>query len=133
VLEVISQEAIDRRLHWIEEIVKLSGHFGSDSSRVEAELSEEISANGLSALLDHLRLCSAIPESYGHDTSEEKLYSKYTDALISAAYSHMGFKSRVLTERVDAADVEVVTENYSFFADAKVFRLSRTEKNQKDF
>lgn len=131
--EIISQSAVDRRLYWIEEIVKLSGHFGSDSSRVEAELTEEISGNGLPALLDHLRLCSAIPESYGHDTSEEKLYSKYTDALISAAYSFMGLKSMVLTERADAADVEIVTDSYSFVADAKVFRLSRTAKNQKDF
>jgi type II restriction enzyme len=131
--EIITQTAIDRRLYWIDEIVTLSGHFGSDSTRVEAELSEEIDQNGLPALLDHLRLCSAIPESYGHDTSEEKLYSKYTDALISAAYSRMGFKSRVLTERADAADVEVVTGTYSFVADAKVFRLSRTAKNQKDF
>lgn len=131
--EIISQSAVDRRLYWIEEIVKLSGHFGSDSSRVEAELTEEISGNGLPALLDHLRLCSAIPESYGHDTSEEKLYSKYTDALISAAYSFMGLKSMVLTERADAADVEIVTDDYSFVADAKVFRLSRTAKNQKDF
>lgn len=131
--EIITQTAIDRRLFWIDEIVSLSGHFGSDSSRVEAELTEEIQKNGLPALLDHLRLCSAIPESYGHNTSEEKLYSKYTDALISAAYNHMGLRSVVLTERADAADVEIVTDDYSFVADAKVFRLSRTAKNQKDF
>jgi len=130
---IISQGAIKRRLYWIDEIVKLSGHFGADSSRVEAELTQEISKSGPEALIDHLRLCSAIPESYGHDTSEEKLYSKYTDALISAAYNHIGLKSVVLTERADAADVEVVGDNYSFVADAKVFRLSRTAKNQKDF
>lgn len=130
---IIGKEAIDRRLYWIDEIVKLSGHFGADSTRVEAELSEEIQENGLPALLDHLRLCSAIPESYGHDTSEEKLYSKYTDALISATYSYFGLNSNVLTERADAADVEIVGGNYSFVADAKVFRLSRTAKNQKDF
>lgn len=131
--EVISEQAIERRLYWIREIVQLSGHFGSDSMRVEARLSEEVSNNGLPALLDHLRLCSAIPESYGHDTSEEKLYSKYTDALISAAYKFMGLNSLVLTERADTADVEVFAQDYSFVADAKVFRLSRTAKNQKDF
>ena len=124
---------MDRRVYWIDEIVKLSGHFGSDSTRVEVELSNEINANGLASLLDHLRLCSAIPESYGHDSSEEKLYSKYTDALISTAYTFIGLKSAVLTERADAADVEVVGHDYSFVADAKVFRLSRTAKNQKDF
>ena len=61
------------------------------------------------------------------------LYSKYTDALISAAYSHMGLVSAVLAERADSADVEAVADSYSFVADAKVFRLSRTAKNQKDF
>lgn len=130
---IISDSAIQRRMYWIEEIVQISGHFGSDSTRVEAELSYEIGKNGLQALLDHLRLCSSIPESYNHDSSEEKLYSKYTDALIAAAYDAIGLKSLVLTERADAADVEVVGKDYSFVADAKVFRLSRTAKNQKDF
>lgn len=130
---VISDEAIKRRLYWIDEIVTLSGHFGSDSSRVEAELKSEIESNGEAALLDHLRLCSAIPESYGHDSSEEKLYSKYTDALLACAYRFLGLKSIVLTERADAADVEAFANDYSFVADAKAFRLSRTAKNQKDF
>ena len=131
--KVICSAAIARRRYWVKEIVTLSGHFGSDSSRVEDELTKEIRESGPAALLDHLRLCAAIPESYGHDSSEEKLYSKYTDALISAAYSHMGLVSRVLAERADSADVEAVAQNYSFVADAKVFRLSRTAKNQKDF
>ena len=131
--EVISDAAIERRRNWIDKIVSLSGHFGADSSRVEEELSNEIEQDGVDALLDHLRLCSAIPESYGHDSSEEKLYSKYTDALISESYSWMGLKSIVLDERADSADVEAVAEEYSFVADAKVFRLSRTAKNQKDF
>ena len=130
---VISQKAIERRLRWIDEIVTLSGNFGADSSRVEDELAEEVEADGLAALLDHLRLCSAIPESYRHDSSEEKLYSKYTDALLSATYLHMGLTSIVLTERADSADVEAVADNYSFVADAKAFRMSRTAKNQKDF
>ena len=131
--EVISDAAIERRRNWIDEIVSLNGHFGDDSSRVEDELSKEIEQHGVDSLLDHLRLCSAIPESYGHDSSEEKLYSKYTDALISESYSWIGLKSIVLDERADSADVEAVADEYSFVADAKVFRLSRTAKNQKDF
>lgn len=131
--KVISQNAISRRHHWIEEIITISGHFSSDFSRVEDKLSEEIRRDGVTALLDHLRLCPAIPESYGHDSSEEKLYAKYTDALISASYSYIGLESAVLTERADSADVEAVTDSYSFVADAKAFRLSRTAKNQKDF
>lgn len=131
--KIISDKAIKTRLYWIEEIRKLSGHFDSDSEKLEKELEKEIKGKGIPSLIDHLRLCGNIPESYGHDTSVEKLYSKYTDCLLSLSYSALGLKSLVLKERADAADVEVFAEDYSFVADAKAFRLSRTAKNQKDF
>jgi hypothetical protein len=130
---IISKEAIKRRSYWVEEIRKLSGNFVSDTDKLEKELGVEIKKNGITSLIDHLRLCGNIPESYGHDTSEEKLYSKYTDNLLSFAYSALGLKSIVLKERADAADVEAFAKDYSFVADAKAFRLSRTAKNQKDF
>lgn len=130
---IISKAAIQRRGYWIEEIRKLGGNFGDNSERLEQELANEIKAEGSSALIDHLRLGGDIPESYGHDTSEEKQYSKYTDALLSETYKSLGLKSFVLKERADAADVEVFAKEYSFVADAKAFRLSRTAKNQKDF
>jgi HindIII restriction endonuclease len=131
--KVVSDIAINRREYWIEEIRKLSGNFGDDSDRLEKELEAEINANGISTLINHLRLCGNIPESYGHDSSEEKLYSKYTDTLLSLAYKSLGLNSLVLKERADAADVEAFAKDYSFVADAKAFRLSRTAKNQKDF
>ena len=131
--QIITEGAVQRRLDWIDNILSPSGDFSSDSLRIESKLAEEISNSGPTALLDHLRLCSAIPESYGHDSSEEKLYSKYTDTLISAAFSFLGLESYVLTERADSADVDVFADKFSFVADAKVFRLSRTAKNQKDF
>jgi type II restriction enzyme len=84
--KVISSEAIKRRNFWIEDIRNLSGHFGNDTEKLETELETEIDKNGISSLIDHLRLCGNIPESYGHDTSEEKLYSKYTDCLLSLSY-----------------------------------------------
>lgn len=132
-LEVITQEQIERRNYWVEEISRLSGDFGVDAEKIEEEISQEIKDNGKDSLLGHLRLCGAIPERYGHDTSEEKLYSKYTDVVISEAYLSMGFRSLVLKERADIADVECMNDDYSFVADAKAFRLSRTAKNQKDF
>lgn len=131
--KIISNEAIKRREYWVEEIRKLSGHFINDTEKLEKELEAEINKNGVSSLIDHLRLCGNIPESYGHDTSEEKLYSKYTDCLLSLAYKALGLKSLVLKERADAADVEAFAKDYCFVADAKAFRLSRTAKNQKDF
>src|SRR5690606_15239842 len=118
---------------WVEEIRKLSGDFGSDTEKLEKELEAEVKKNGVSSLIDHLRLCGNIPESYGHDTSEEKLYSKYTDCLLSLTYTALGLKSLVTQGRSDAADVEASAKEYSLVADAKAFRLSRTAKNQKDF
>lgn len=131
--KIISNKAVKRRAYWIDEIRKLSGNFGDDSDRLEKELEQEIKKSGVSVLIDHLRLCGNIPESFGRDSSEEKLYSKYTDCLLSLAYKAIGLKSLVLKERADAADVEVFANKYSFVADAKSFRLSRTAKNQKDF
>lgn len=132
-MKIIKKTAIQRREYWVEEIRKVSGSFGDNSERLEAELSEEIKNQGVNALIEHLRLSGDIPESYGHDTSEEKQYSKYTDSLLCETYKSLGLKSLVLKERADAADVEVFAKNYSFVADAKAFRLSRTAKNQKDF
>ncbi len=132
-MTTVTEQDVNRRRFWIEEIRRLSGDFVIGSDRVEREIAEEIERDGISPLLSHLRLCGAIPESYDHDSSEEKLYSKYTDVVISAAYASMGFTSLVLRERADSADVECVCDDYSFVADAKAFRMSRTAKNQKDF
>ncbi len=132
-MKIISEAAITRRSFWVEEIRKLSGKFGEDSERLDAELTVEIEKGGTDVLVDHLRLCGDIPESYGRNSSEEKLYSKYTDSLLCAAFKAIGFESHVLKERGDAADVEAFAKGFSFVADAKAFRLSRTAKNQKDF
>lgn len=130
---VVTQQNISKREYWIEEIIRLSGDFGVDSERVEQEIAQEIQTDGMAPLIGHLRLCGAMPEAYGHDSSEEKLYSKYTDVVIHQAYTAIGFTSLVLRERSDVADVECVCDDYSFVADAKAFRLSRTAKNPKDF
>jgi type II restriction enzyme len=132
-MTVVTKQNSASRAYWVAEISRLSGNFGVDAGRVEQEISEEIQRDGIASLLGHLRLCGAIPEGYGHDSSEEKLYSKYTDVVIHEAYTAMGFTSLVLKERADVADVECVCADYSFVADAKAFRLSRTAKNQKDF
>ena len=130
---LITPHSICRRSFWVESISRISGDFGVDSDRIQREVSDDIRDSGTQALLDHLRLCGAIPESYGHDSTEEKLYSKYTDIVIHEAYKAIGLTSIVLRERADVADVECTCSDYSFVADAKAFRLSRTAKNQKDF
>ena len=74
-----------------------------------------------------------MPEHYGHDSSEEKLYSKYTDAVLAESLTAIGLNSTIITARGDVADVQACGSGYSLVADAKAFRLSRTAKNQKDF
>ena len=74
-LSIITEADIHRRTYWTAEIKKLSGNFGDDFTRLSAELEAEIAKDKTPAVLAHLRLCGAIPEDYGHDSSEEKLYS----------------------------------------------------------
>ncbi len=131
--KIIGSSALARRRYWIDNIQSLTGSFGGNADQLEQELKTEIIMQGYAALLDHLHLCGAIPEAYQHDSSEEKLYSKYTDVLLAESFRALGINSFVLKERADAADVEAYASNYSFVADAKSFRLSRTAKNQKDF
>ena len=84
---------------------------------------------------DLLNQIGTIPESIQHDSTEEKLFSKVSDAILSRAFREIGLKSIVLTERADSADViaESPIHGYTLVADAKAFRMSRTAKNQKDF
>lgn len=133
--KIISKEAIERRNIWVKKINDFTGAFASNSELIEKNISQELKINGVDTLLDHLRLCGNIPESYGHDTSEEKQYAKYTDALLCSAYRSIGLKSLLISGRGDVADVEAFGSgnNFSFVADAKAMRLSRTAKNQKDF
>lgn len=85
--------------------------------------------------LDILKQIGTIPESIDHDSTEEKLFSKASDAVLTKAFREIGLKSTVLTERGDSADViaESKIYGYTLVADAKAFRMSRTAKNQKDF
>jgi len=130
--KIISKKAIDKRNNWINIINDLEGDFAFNSEFIEKELNKEFEKEGIQGLLDHLRLCGNIPESYRVSSSKEKLYSKYTDIILSIAYERIGINSLVLSERAGVADVEGVGKKFSFVADAKAFRLSRTTVNQKD-
>jgi hypothetical protein len=84
-------------------------------------------------LLGHLDEAGIIPERFDHDSTEEKVFSKYCDALLARALTELGMDATLIVERSDAADVIAKLDSYSVVADAKAFRLSRTAKNQKDF
>lgn len=76
-----------------------------------------------------------IPEDIVHDSTEEKLFAKSADMVLSKCFQELGLNSSVNKERANCADVIARSEfhRYSLVADAKAFRLSRTAKNQKDF
>ena len=76
-----------------------------------------------------------IPESIKASSSEEKLFSKTSDIVLSRCFNMLGLKSTTLSERANSADVmaESVYHQYNLVSDAKCFRMSRTAKNQKDF
>ena len=88
-----------------------------------------------SNFLNILGEIGAIPESIEHDSTEEKLFSKVSDIVLSRAFIEIGLNSEVLKQRGNSADVFAESKfyGYSLVADAKSFRMSRTAKNQKDF
>ncbi len=132
-MKIFNESSVERKSRWLNKIAICSKNFRDSSIDLERELHTEISQFGIKALLDHLRLSGDIPEAFEHDSTVEKLYSKYTDIIVSEAFKFIGLKSLVLQGRSDVADVEVFGDSFSFVADAKAFRLSRTAKNQKDF
>ncbi|MCM1076409.1 MAG: HindIII family type II restriction endonuclease [Bacteroides sp.] len=77
----------------------------------------------------------SIPEEIGHDSKEEKLFTKTSDLIFAKALNEMGLTVEVLATRSDCADIVAQSRfhNYSLVGDAKSIRLSRTAKNAKDF
>ena len=96
-------------------------------------LESRLSDIGKAELLTMILECGVMPEVFLHDSSEEKLWAKYSDILLAKSLASLGLKSQVLRVRGDSADVFAESDNYKIVGDAKTFRLSRTAKNQKDF
>jgi hypothetical protein len=81
----------------------------------------------------NLIVCGILPEMFAHDSSEEKLWAKFSDILLAKSLNFLGIEAEVLGARGNSADVYGRTTKYTIVGDAKTFRLSRTAKNQKDF
>lgn len=84
-------------------------------------------------LIEEIAQVGILPEQFDHDSSEEKMWSKFSDVILACAMRHLGLSSQVIRTRGNSADVFSFTADYSMVSDAKCFRLSRTAKNQKDF
>lgn len=105
--------------------------FAAASNNLQSVLFD-ISRTDILSLITEIGI---IPEDIGHDSSEEKLYTKVSDILFAKALKEMNFEVTVLRERSNCADIIAQSKyhNYSLVGDAKAFRLSRTAKNAKDF
>lgn len=98
-------------------------------------LQEIVFALNKADTLELISQIGAIPEDIGHDSTEEKLYTKVSDILLAKSMLEMNLDAKVLTQRADCADVVAQSHyhRYSLVGDAKAFRLSRTARNTKDY
>ncbi|SHG26419.1 HindIII family type II restriction endonuclease [Flagellimonas flava] len=94
---------------------------------------KQIPDNELAFLICHTGF---IPEFYGHDSSQETLYSKLVEAVVCEWAIRLGFKKSFLqTQKASKEDVTIVDYNdHTIVCDAKSFRLGRSQgaPNVKD-
>jgi hypothetical protein len=113
----------------ITEVCEAGGSFPQKVNR----LYERLMPWDVDTITARLRAAGVIPEMYAHDSSEEKVYAKYCDIVVSEAFRAMGFQSAVSNVRSNAADLCIDGPGYSSICDVKSFRLSRTALNPKDY
>jgi hypothetical protein len=119
----------------VDEVVDQLAGKGLSFDRAATEIDKIIGGmdgDEFSALLVR---AGCIPERYGHDSTEEKLYAKGMDAIVAEALRRLGYGAEVSQGRSNSADVvaEGGSPAHSLVADAKAFRLSRTALNPKDY
>ncbi len=116
----------------VDEVLANSGRSFTDATSRLTAYVNGISRAEISEMLIDI---GAIPQSIKPSSSEEKLYSKVTDIVLSRCFEELGLESEVLESRGNSADVQATSRyhGYSLVADSKAMRLSRTAKNQKDF
>ena len=75
-----------------------------------------------------------IPDHYGDDSSEETLSSKLVEALVGEWGERVGFSTVLPTQKGSKEDITITTPFGTVVADAKSFRLSRSQAapNVKD-
>lgn len=115
--------------------IELTNCAGLDFQTASARLQEKVFALSKADTLELISQIGAIPEDIGHDSTEEKLYTKVSDILLAKSLQEMNLEATVLTQRADCADVIAQSHyhKYSLVGDAKAFRLSRTARNAKDY
>ena len=115
--------------------IEISDCSGLSFTDATTRLQERIFALNRANIIELVSQVGAIPEEIGHDSKEEKLYTKVSDILLAKSLIEMNLEAQVLTQRADCADVIAQSHyhKYSLVGDAKAFRLSRTARNAKDY
>lgn len=104
-----------------------------EKSRALEEFISGLNDKDLQVLLSEVGF---IPESYEHDSSEEKVYAKAMDIVVAVALRKATYNCVISVERSNTADVIALTDvgtHHKLVLDAKAFRLSRTALNPKDY
>ena len=115
--------------------IEISDCSGLSFTDATTRLQERIFALNRANIIELVSQIGAILEEIGHDSKEEKLYTKVSDILLAKSLIEMNLEAQVLTQRADCADVIAQSHyhKYSLVGDAKAFRLSRTARNAKDY
>lgn len=100
----------------------------------------DIHLEGLSneQIIDYLIYSIYIPDEYKHDSSEETIFTKLIEVLVSHLFNRIGLHSEYITTKSGREDVAIYfKENKEevVVSDVKTFRLGRSQHapNVKDF
>lgn len=76
-----------------------------------------------------------IPDLYENDSSQETLYTKLVEALVSEWARRIGARGDLIKEKSSREDIRISIDGRIIVSDAKSFRLGRSQQapNAKDF
>jgi len=85
--------------------------------------------------IDQLIVLGYIPDLYANDSSEETLYSKLVEVFLCEWANRMGYVGKYVKQKSSYEDVNILIGGKIIVADAKSFRLGRSQQapNVKDF
>lgn len=85
--------------------------------------------------IDQLIFLGYIPDLYTNDSSEETLYSKLVEIFLCEWANRMGYTGKYVKQKSSYEDVNILIHEKMIVADAKSFRLGRSQQapNVKDF
>jgi hypothetical protein len=85
--------------------------------------------------IEQLIILGYIPDLYLSDSSQETLYTKLTEVVVSEWARRMGYESKYVKQKSSYEDVDIIIPEGTIVCDAKSFRMGRSQKspNVKDF